>query len=223
MKRFFCLRTIAFYHYGNDETSGQDLPISDGQETIDLDALQESAEHGDVEAQCRLAYCLYSGRFTKRVKNGIETICRDINKAFSWWSIAARHGNANAQYWLGYCYYHGEGTPVNRTESLRWFQLAAEQGDADAQYYLGICYWDGEGTTANKKEAFRWFRIAAEQGVVDAQYYLGICYWKGEEIEENIEKNIDEAIRWLRCAAAQDHRKAIMFLDRHGIKKNDTP
>ena len=219
MKRFFCLQTIAFCHYGNNETSGQDLPISDGHNTVeDMKSEQELAEHDDVEAQCRLADYLYTGKYVMKDKGEIKTICRNANKAFFWWSRAAEQGNAKAQYMVGYCYYHGDGTPVNRTEAFRWFQLAAEQRIADAQFFLGICYWDGEGTTANKNEAFRCFRNAAEQGVLDAQYYLGICYWSGEGIEEDI----DEAIRWLRRAAAQGHGKAILFLERHGIDITDT-
>ena len=136
MKRFFCLQTIAFCYYGNDETSGQELSFSDGNDIIDLDALQESAEHGDVEAQCLLAYCLYSGRFVRRVENRIETICRDTKRAFFWWSRAARQGNAKAQYWLGYCYWFGEGTLENRTEAWSWFIAAAEQGETEAISWL---------------------------------------------------------------------------------------
>lgn len=172
MKRFFCLQTIAFCRYENDETSGQDLPISDGHDIVDMDALQELARQGDVEAQCRLAYCLYSGRFVKRVGNRIETIRRDVGGAFYWWSMAARQGNANAQHWLGRCYYYGEGPSTNRPESIRYFRYAAEQGIAEAQFYLGICYWEGEDIEENRDEAIRWLRRAAEQGQREAILFL---------------------------------------------------
>ena len=172
MKRFYCLQTVVFCRCENDVASGMDFPISDGHNIVDLDALQESARHGDMEAQCLLADCLYSGRFVRRVENRIETIHRDVDGAFFWWSNAASQGNANAQYWLGYCYYYGEGPSANRSESIRWFRCAAEQGVAEAQFYLGICFWEGEDIEENKNEAIRWLRRAAAQGHRESVLFL---------------------------------------------------
>jgi TPR repeat protein len=44
----------------------------------------------------------------------------------------------------------------------------------------------------------------AEQDNAEAQYYLGLCYREGI----GIEKNEEEAVKWFRKAAEQDHYDA---------------
>jgi tetratricopeptide (TPR) repeat protein len=55
----------------------------------------------------------------------------------------------------------------------------------------------------NKRtEAVIWFRKSAEQGYAPAQAQLGRCYVLGD----GVDKNIDEAIKWLRRAVDQGER-----------------
>jgi len=47
-------------------------------------------------------------------------------------------------------------------------------------------------------------RSLATRGEPDAQYHLGLMYWKGQEVE----RNIPEAMKWLREAAEKGHPRA---------------
>ncbi|MGK9234024.1 SEL1-like repeat protein [Inquilinus limosus] len=50
----------------------------------------------------------------------------------------------------------------------------------------------------------RWFRIAADQGYDAAEAAVGVMYLEGR----GVQKDIDEAVRWLRRAAAQGNEEA---------------
>lgn len=60
----------------------------------------------------------------------------------------------------------------------------------------------------NYSEAVDCFRKAAEQGLAEGQYNLGMCYGKGQ----GVPRNFDEALKWIRKAAAQDYQPAKDFL-----------
>ena len=52
------------------------------------------------------------------------------------------------------------------------------------------------------------YEAAAEKGIAEAQSNLGECLYKGE----GCEKNLEEAVKWLRASADQDHGKAQYYL-----------
>lgn len=83
---------------------------------------------------------------------------------------------------------------------------AAEAGDSWAQLALGI---DGV-KRGDGAEAARWLRASAEQGNADAQLFLGLQLKSGAVIA----KDLDEAERWLKKAAAGGEKMATDALAR---------
>lgn len=97
-----------------------------------------------------------------------------------------------------------------------------EGGDARAHWILGECFLRGNVLPivfpVDKKSALFWFRKSAELGLASSQYELGVIYlgyaaWKlgiGYSEESALEKNLDEAVKWLGQAANQsDHFAAL--------------
>jgi len=141
------------------------------------------AEHGDANAQLKLAYAYASASHRQRDwsdhplddSNSAEAIAKDRIAAARWFLKAAEQGNVEAQYNLGLLYGQNDGSVeilVDEAEAVRWYRKAAEQGLAAAQYKLGFAYHYGKGVLNNEAEATRWFRKAAEQGDEDAQQAL---------------------------------------------------
>ncbi|MCH2546857.1 MAG: sel1 repeat family protein [Alphaproteobacteria bacterium] len=92
---------------------------------------------------------------------------------------------------------HGEElrNAVPPTEMLK-IRAAAESGDAYAQGELGEFYHMGMGVERDLRKAFFWFREGAENGDTNSMRYLG-KYYMGEFPELKIDKNLDEAQKWL--------------------------
>ncbi len=85
-------------------------------------------------------------------------------------------------------------------KAVEWYRKAAEQGLPVAQNDLGALYAEGRGVSDEKK-ALEWFRKAAEQEYAPAQSNLGWMYGRGR----GVQRNRDEAVKWLRKAAANGH------------------
>lgn len=206
------------------------LPLPAQQTLTDrqrFDAIKASADHGDVEAQLRLASLYATG----------EGVARDPKKAAAWHRKAADQGSARGQCLLGLDYADGLGVKKDLAEAVRWLRKAADQGLAGACYDLGLiyangdiqgksasdavplyrkaaekglpeaqaalgsCYLEGAGAPKDIPEGVKWTEIAANQGNVNAQRVLGICYSKGK----GVPKDNVQAYKWLNLAAAQDN------------------
>lgn len=103
----------------------------------------------------------------------------------------------------------------------------AEAGDAKAQYKLGLAFYDGckgppvKSSTGiikvriilrqNTSLAADWFRKSAAQGYSEAQFMLGKCYLAGN----GVEKNKEEAMKWLKVATDQGNKEAEAELSKH--------
>lgn len=103
------------------------------------------------------------------------------------------------------------------------FRESAENGVAIAQYNLGVLYFSGRGVEQDYFEAYRWTRMAAEQGFVNAQANLGTLYYNNLGVSDGLtsiwpisyfmrSSRLQEAARWYRSAADQDHGQAQYFL-----------
>lgn len=92
----------------------------------------------------------------------------------------------------------------------------AEKGDIDAMLKIGECFYFGEGRDENYRFAIKYLLKPAEMGNADAQFYLGRIYQEGEREEagayKGVERNLDEAVKWLSKAAAQGHERAAAAL-----------
>jgi hypothetical protein len=161
---------------------------------LDIPALEQAAQQGDIKAQFQLGTAYYTGE-------GVE---QNYQRAVKWFLSVANAGFAPAQHNLGVAYSNGQGVPQNFKEAVKWYQKAAEQKDARAQNNLGYLYQTGQGVPKNVVEAANWYQKAADQGYAVAQYNLGIAYSHGQGVPQDQK----QAIRWLGEAAAQGHLEA---------------
>ncbi len=126
--------------------------------TTELDALVESADKGDIQAQAELAKRYFKG----------DGVIQDYKKAAQWYQQLAEKDVADAQLTLGLMYIRGNGVTQDNTKAVHWLMMAAEQRDPTAQYLLGVAYAEGHGVEKNLTTAFMWYEIAAALGYKDA-------------------------------------------------------
>lgn len=175
-----------------------------------IELFTKLAEKGDADAQFRVGYWYYTGKF------------RNDNLALRWLSLSADQGVAAAQHFLGLCHRYGRGVPKNPNISLLWLTKAAnqgylasncllgqgmearvkllrklaEEGDVSAQSALGIMYYEGHGIPKDYQCAVEMFEQAALQYNSTALCYLGICYYEGK----GVQKDGAKAVNYLKQA-----------------------
>jgi hypothetical protein len=133
----------------------------------------------------------------------------------------AEAGDALACFQLGNEYLLGS-LPKNPTEAAKWFRKAADLGNPDGLNNLGALYHRGEGVPRDEKESFRCIHKAAELGSPRAQAAIGSAYELGNDL---VEKDLTEALRWYRLAAAQGEPNAQdglgwMYVNGQGVAKD---
>ena len=196
--------------------------------------LQDPASQGNSEAQFLLGTCYYNG----------EGIKKDPDEAAKWFRKSAEQGDIDAQYKLGLCYLTGAGVAFREDEAIYWLQKAAEQGHPKAQIALGDLYYK-KGSNQDFSKAFEWYQKArviavssraeewlmctlfseAEKGDAKSQYLFYELYREGND---GIEKNEQEALKWLRRSANSGYPKAefdlseVYKLGKYGVRKNET-
>lgn len=114
---------------------------------------------------------------------------------------------------LGQLYYLGKGLRPDADQAFRLFDRAAQADNTDAMFWLGRMYLLGEGparrvTDADRQSAI-WFFEAARRGHAEAQYFLALLFLAGT----GVEREPDEAVKWLRRSAASGHPPAMRFLE----------
>ncbi|GBC02721.1 hypothetical protein RclHR1_04780008 [Rhizophagus clarus] len=155
---------------------------------------QRAANLGNISGIVSLGYCYDEG----------IGISADKQKAFELYQEAANLGNSRGIYNLGSCYECGIGTNVNEQKAFELYQKAANLGNLLGVNNLGHFYLNGFGTNVNKQKAFELFHKAANLGNYVAQYNLAFMYEK----EEEIVKDIDQAIYWYKKSAEQGYQDA---------------
>ncbi len=78
----------------------------------------------------------------------------------------------------------------------------------DDKYKLGLMYLSGDRLAVNYYQGVMNIKSAAEDGYADAQYTFGIFYEEGRLIQ----KDKVHALKWVKKAADQGHKKAIQYL-----------
>lgn len=104
----------------------------------------------------------------------------------------AEQGDAESQFRVGVAYFYGQGVQADEVEALRWLRNAASQKNEHALDML------------NHRTSFQEFKAKAEQGDAEGQYKVGDCYFHGKGVKSDEE----EAMKWYRQAAEQNHAKA---------------
>ena len=96
-------------------------------------------------------------------------------------------------------------------EVIQNIQKAISMDNAEAYYALALIYEDGYGNIKRDlgKMVYN-IRISADKRYAEAQYTLGEMYASGDEVV----KDREQAIHWLRMAADQGHQNAKIALDK---------
>ena len=142
-----CLSCLFSAGYGEEnQPTVSDIPscgILEAGKQTEIAALEQAAEQGDVQAQCRLVVIYARG----------EKIPKDERKAFAWASRAAQSGNPEGMLLLANCYYQGTGISQDIVQTRKWLLKSAEKGHPEAQFNLGILSEQGEGMAKNLQQA----------------------------------------------------------------------
>lgn len=126
---------------------------------------------------------------------------------------AAKAGDPAAMTELAVLHHYGHGVPEDDQEAYRLFGEAARLGQGKAMFWLGRMNLLGYGPPRNNPDADRdaavWFFKAAQAGHPEGQYYLGLLFMAGT----GVDKDADEAMKWIRRAADAGHEPARQFID----------
>ena len=204
-----------------------------------LQWLRRAAEAGHLQAQTDLGGIYFNGGtgvhqdgkeslkwFTMAANQGSKealvymglihrmglSVPRDEMKAREYWRQAAEAGIAEAQYYMG-SFTTATGD-LNAAKQAEWLRKAVQSGNpavaAKAACSLGYMYADGKGGGIRRdmKESARWYAIAAQGGDMGAQLVYGIMLLQGE----NLPKDTEKGMSYIRMSAGQDNPQAIALL-----------
>jgi len=114
--------------------------------------------------------------------------------------------------------------PKDIAEAQKWFVKAydlalpaAKNGDNNAQQMLARICLEGLDDTNRIAEGITWRRKAASGGNIHAQVDLGRSLLNGDSVERNEE----EAVKWLSAAAMRRHTWALNILEQFYSAKGD--
>lgn len=190
--------------------------------------LLKKAVAGDIKSIKQLAeYCdKKSGRWREEPQVGetisIEELLANADKkadedclavAFKWYLKGAELGDPECMYEVGHriydaigCYKDEEWIKRGKL-AFEWYLKAAQAGYVPAMRITAYMY-DGLCVDKDEVESFRWYLKAAEAGDEDSACEVAKKYAHGE----GVEKNLDEADKWL---ALLDDEKYLHTL--HGL------
>lgn len=155
-----------------------------------LEWCTKAAENGNDKAQNTLGEWYQNG----------EIVPKDPQKAFNWFKKAADNYNRKARYNVGLCYYEGIGVKQNYEEAANCFY--GLDGTSILFPILNIFDDNLENNRTFETKSVSYLSMSedllidANQGDAEAQYSLGI--------NNLLEGNTSEAIKWLTKAAEQD-------------------
>lgn len=118
----------------------------------------------------------------------------------------AEAGSAEAQFYVGQLY--DERSPEEQGAAVEWYERASNGGYIEATHWLASHLYFGMGVPQDIPRALALFRTCAKAGLDASQWKLG-----QHLLAEAASKN--EAIEWLKLAAAQGHTAAAELLYEH--------
>lgn len=178
------------------------------------------AELGDMDSMNSLADCLLKGIGTDK----------DINEAIKWYRKAAGAGNYRQVKEFATCLIKYRGSEA---EAYKWLKKSCEgysilwllerdstaDSDLKAMENLADIYdYSMPNTAENKLKAFRWREKMAKR---DARYGydLAVMYWEGK----GAEKNLGEALKWIRASAEAGNNRSMRELAEMYLKGELVP
>jgi TPR repeat protein len=102
----------------------------------------------------------------------------DLDKAFTYYKLAADQGEQKAQFNIGLIYYNKK----QFKDAYEYYKLSAHQGNVGAVAELGVMYYNGNGFEKDLEKSFEFFKIAAEQGNEKSKYQIGKMYQLGKGV-----------------------------------------
>ncbi len=112
----------------------------------------------------------------------------------------------------------GNGVKKDEALAVKWFEQAAIAGHPYAQATLGELYLLGWGPLeADPAMAAKWMKSAAMQGLREAKTSYGAMLVAGK----GVEKNEEEAFRWIRSAAQENEARAQLMMAMDALAKGD--
>ncbi|SIS45147.1 tetratricopeptide repeat protein [Neptunomonas antarctica] len=141
--------------------------------------------------------------------NNAVALKADIQKAISYYEMAAQQGNSNGLLKAGMTYYSGRikgirRIAINKTKALNYFKQAAASGIPRAQGILGSIYQYGDGVAQDYKKAFNLYQKAAAQDDTESIFALGTLYQYGYGVKQDYA----QAITWYNKASAKQYPRS---------------
>lgn len=116
---------------------------------------------------------------------GVE---KNIDKAISWWKLAAQNGYAYAYHNLGMLYKNGKlGIKQDFVQACSYFKKGAIANSKVCCYNYGFMLYKGLGCHQSYEEAISYFLKAAAEKHSPSLYMLGLCYRNGYGVEKDEE------------------------------------
>lgn len=173
---------------------------------IEIAALLQKAQKGDVEAKAEIAELYFDEASPYYKHKSIENVSSEY--LFD----SAYKGSAIGQYQLGRLMEAMNPVSVDKdneqSNPVFWFAKSAEQGYPDAYAKLGSAYIEGTYVPINKKKGFELIQKSVELNSKVGTFFLAIHNLTGLMVE----KNIDKYIEYLKISADLGNRNALYFL-----------
>ena len=178
----------------NDALKAQaELLFSVGNNVEAIKTLDIAAERKDEESLLRLSEIYECG----------DKLPKDYGKALAYLNILKDLGNREGLYHLGRFYYLGYGVDKNINYAVDFLSQAAEKKHEKALYILyKILY------KSNKEAAIGYLKKAAELRYDLAMYDYAVHQLYGDDVQ----KNVEEAVKLLEACAKYKHKGAISKL-----------
>lgn len=158
------------------------------------DLLKKAGEHGSPEAFVLLGKACETGQKEEK----------DPLRAAQYYKMAADADDGSGYNELARLTEIGLGVPQSFEEAYRLYSAGAEAGSSEALYNQGRMEILGRGTEKNPASGVEKLRRAAGRGESGAKTALASLYVQGIFLD----KDLDEAERLYRLAAAQGDREA---------------
>ena len=156
-----------------------------------------AAEQGHAGAQGGIGYAYRVGR-------GVPL---DYAEARKWLEKGAANGNVIAMNNLGLMYRDGQGVARDYATAVQYFRRSADGGYHWGQLNLGGMMESGLATPhRDPAAAAEFYRKSAAGGNSQAMYNLARLHERGD----GVSKDMVEAVKWFRAAAAKGHKDAVL-------------
>jgi TPR repeat protein len=141
-----------------------DLGVHGTSKSLDVSELENTARHGDDEAEKMLSELFYQG----------SDLPQTHEEVTQWHQRMADAGFADAELRVGDIYKNSTGVPLDFNEALKWYRISANTGNAFAQNNIGEMYYRGEGVSKDFLKSYMWLDIAENNGHQEAHILKGV-------------------------------------------------